>query len=69
MLRVIDGQVLLKSKRPMGHQLDLPQSRHPQCQGCDRAERDDIDADGLCTKPCLNLPLLDDLLRRASEHL
>jgi three-Cys-motif partner protein len=34
----------------MSHQLDLRQSRHPKCQGCDRAERDDIDADGLCTK-------------------
>jgi three-Cys-motif partner protein len=34
----------------MSHTLDLRQSRHPDCQGCDRAERDDIDADGLCTK-------------------
>jgi three-Cys-motif partner protein len=34
----------------MSHSLDLRQSPNPKCPGCDRAERDDIDADGLCTK-------------------
>lgn len=34
----------------MSHTLDLRQSRHPNCLGCDRSERDDIDADGLCIK-------------------
>lgn len=42
----------------MSQTLDLRQSRHPKCQGCDRSERDDIDADGLCTK---TMSTLDDL--------
>jgi three-Cys-motif partner protein len=42
----------------MIHKLDLRQNQHPQCQGCDRAEREDIDADGLCVK---TMSMLDGL--------
>jgi len=34
----------------MSQILDLRQSHHPNCLGCGRSARDDIDADGLCTK-------------------
>lgn len=34
----------------MSQTLDLRQRQHPNCQGCDRSKREDIDADGLCTK-------------------
>lgn len=39
----------------MSHQIDLRQYRHPQCQGCDREDRNDIDSDGLCTKTMSSL--------------
>lgn len=33
----------------MTHRIDLRQLQHPGCRSCDRDERGEIDADGLCT--------------------
>lgn len=44
----------------MSHHLDLRQLQHSDCRSCDRAERAEIDADGLCTRTASaldNLPV------------